>query len=251
MTDPQLLDIAKSHGKTPYALIYPFLDRISVTIVRNIRRRPDVVSEAMHFLGQHRSSFVQTTMSYTLPALVLATDKQALEAIAPIVGRNLREVLLDRMTEILTKVYLDPRRTLEAMNFLVGLMREGMDQNASQAITSSTLIASCHMTFAVTLIIELGDEDPQVVQTASRALRKAQAAKESGKGNDLGAFLKPVMLGILTQLNDTLHDMRGKKTVAFKCKLIRSLGALIELVGDSMSAYSPQVSSLGRQYGQS
>jgi len=181
-------------------------------------------------------------MSYTLPSLVLAKDKQALEAIAPIVGRNLREILLDRMTEILTKVYLDSNKTYGAMDFLVSLMREGMDNNARQAITSSTLIASCHMTFAVTLIIELGDEDTKVVQTASKALAKAQATRDANRSSDLGAFLKPVMLGILTQLNDTLHDMRGKKTVAFKCKLIRSLGALIELVGDSMSAYSPQVS---------
>ena len=224
-------------------MIYPFLDRISVAIVRNIRRRPDVVSEAMQFLGQHRSSFVQTTLSYTLPALVLTQDHGALEAIAPIVGRNLREVLLDRMTEILTKVYLDLRRTDTAMSFLVNLMQKGMDGNAILAITKSTLIASCHMTFAVTLIIELGDENQRVVKTASAALHRAQE-DHSEKGDDLGPFLKPVMLGILTQLNDTLHDMRGKKSVAFKCKLIRSLSALIQLVGNSMSSYSPQVSSL-------
>jgi serine/threonine-protein kinase ATR len=226
--------------------VYPFLDRISVSILRNIRTKPDIVTDAMVFLGQNRQSFIQTTLDYTIPALVCEGDAAALHAIASVIKIKLSELLVEKATEILTHILLQrhPRanqKTVPPMQFLVNTIRETIDVNQVNSITPATLVNSCHMPLAVNLIIELGDDDRRIKQLASRALHEAQRIKDPKRPDDLGAFLKPVMLGILTHLNDTLHDMRGKKSVTEKRKLIRSLGALIKLVGDSMSSYSPQV----------
>lgn len=200
----------------------------------------------MVFLGQNRQSFIQTTLDYTVPALVCEGDAPALHAIASVIKIKLSELLVEKATEILTHILLQrhPRanqRPVPPMQFLVNTIRETIDVNQVNSITPATLVNSCHMPLAVNLIIELGDDDKRIKQLASRALHEAQRIKDPKRPDDLGAFLKPVMLGILTHLNDTLHDMRGKKSVAEKRKLIRSLGALIKLVGDSMSSYSPQV----------
>jgi serine/threonine-protein kinase ATR len=89
-------------------------------------------------------------------------------------------------------------------------------------------------------VFELGDDSR--VKQAKKALQYAQLHKESSASSSLGAFIKPYMLGIMTHLNDTLHDMRGKKSSAYKCKIVKSLGRLIELVGGSMLFFTPQVS---------
>ena len=237
--DQQLVDLAKHYRKSPYFLIYPYMDQVSVAVVRNVRRRPDVVAEATNLLGQTRQNFVQTTLSHTLPALVLETDIEALETIAGIVGRRLVEILLDHMAEILVKVFLTADLTDKCLAFLVKLFKANMEPGADRHVSGASLITSCHLNFAVALIVELSDATNK--GPAERALKKAQEITSPGASSDIGAFLKPIMLGIMTHLNETLHDIRGKKTVEFKCKLIASLGSLISLVGDSMASYSPQV----------
>lgn len=235
----QLLDLARHHNKTPYSLFSPFLERISVVLAANIVQRPDIFAEATSFIGQNRQSFVQTTLQYTLPALVLARDHQALGLIASIMDRRLGEMLVDNMARILTKIFLDPTQTNRSLAFLVKTVQE----RGVISVSASSLITSCIVPFVVALIIELGDEDPAISNNATTALINAQNIQSRDvMGGDLGVFLKPHMLGVMTHLNEILHDMRGKKTAAFKQKLIRSLGVLIKLVGDSMASYSPQVS---------
>lgn len=235
------MDISQAHGKTPYALIRPFIDRVSVVIVKNIQRRPDIMVEATSLVGQSRQSFIQTTLHATLPALVMARERDALATVASVVGQDLGPLLLDHMAEILTYIFLRPRQTDSSIEYLVGLFADRLGTRANNASTAS-LIASCHMNLAVALIIELGDEDPKISGAATEGLEKAQYYQSNGRRDThLAQFLRPVMLGIMTHLNETLHDMRGKKTIAFKRKLIRSIGALIFLVGQAMSAYSPQV----------
>jgi serine/threonine-protein kinase ATR len=60
---------------------------------------------------------------------------------------------------------------------------------------------------------------------------------------DLGAFLKTYMLGLISVINDMLQDVQGKKSVTAKRQILRSLGALVTLIGPSISNVSPQVCS--------
>lgn len=50
------------------------------------------------------------------------------------------------------------------------------------------------------------------------------------------------MLGIISNMNDMLQDVQGKKTVAEKRVILRSLGALIIHIGPAISNVAPQVS---------
>lgn len=49
------------------------------------------------------------------------------------------------------------------------------------------------------------------------------------------------MLGVMTNITDMLQELQGKKTVATKCMILRSLGAFVGHIGVSISNIAPQV----------
>ena len=69
---------------------------------------------------------------------------------------------------------------------------------------------------------------------------------DSATSGDLGDFLKPYMLGIISNVNELLQDGRGKKTVQEKIKVIRSLGVLMKEIGVTMATFSQQVSPISK-----
>lgn len=148
---------------------------------------------------------------------------------------------MDHTAGILAQVFLHPQQTADSLDFLVDLIRSmthGYSENEPR-ITVESLMGSCMVDLMVILVVELGDQDKTIRRAAKLGLSKAMAYQRTG--TDLGAFLKPYMLGVISQLNDMLHDVLGKKSVEYKKKIIRSMGVLIKLVGDSMSSFSPQV----------
>jgi len=195
----------------------------------------------MQFVGYTRQNFVETTLRYTIPALVLSRDRAALELVAAIVKKGLGVILLDNTSHILSKVFLHPHNTSTSLTFLINLLRNLMRGQPNMDLSAASLMTTCIVPFVVSLVVELGDEDQALADNAKTALVEAQHEQTSGTAPDLGSFLKPHMLGVISQLNEMLHDIQGKKTVIYKRKIIRSLGMLIGLVGDSLSSFSPQV----------
>jgi len=59
---------------------------------------------------------------------------------------------------------------------------------------------------------------------------------------DLGTFLKGYMLGLITDINEMLRDVQGKKTMSSKRQILRSLGKLVTHIGPAISNVAPQVS---------
>ncbi|UOH82515.1 hypothetical protein LQV05_005222 [Cryptococcus neoformans] len=237
----ELVALAKHHHKTPYTLLSPFLDRISVLLADNIIRSPYMISETMQFIGSTRQNFLHTTLPHILPALVLSRNREALIHVASIVKQRLGRLFMDHTAGILAQVFLHPQQTAESLDFLVDLIRS-MTHGYSEhepLITVESLMGSCMVDLMVILVVELGDQDKAARRAAKLGLSKAMAYQRTG--TDLGAFLKPYMLGVISQLNDMLHDVLGKKSVEYKKKIIRSMGVLIKLVGDSMSSFSPQI----------
>jgi serine/threonine-protein kinase ATR len=58
---------------------------------------------------------------------------------------------------------------------------------------------------------------------------------------DLPAFLKTVMLGVVSHLNGMLQDYHGKKSFLLKKQILRGLEALIIQIGPSVHGISLQV----------
>lgn len=231
-------------GKAPYNLISPHMERIAALLAKNIVRHPDIVVETMSLIGYTRKAFFTITLSFTIPALVMIQDRQALESISSIVSSPLGFLLFDHAGLILSKLFLCDR-VEGSFDFLIKMLRELTGSEVNQ----DSVLTSCAVPFIVSMVVELGDEDRKVVETAVKALHRAQkefVKKDKEGDNELGSFLKPHMLGIISQLNERLHDLQGKKSVEEKRKIIRSIEQLIARVGNTMASFSPQVSLIYR-----
>ncbi|WVQ74974.1 hypothetical protein IAR50_004582 [Cryptococcus sp. DSM 104548] len=235
-----LVNLAKARKKTPYALLNPFLDRISVVLAENIQRSPEMVTETTSFLKSSRQILFSASLQHVVPALVLSHNLDALSTVSGIVKQNIGVAIMDNMAHVLAHIFVHPAKFNDTLEFLVKTMRRITDSSVSV----QSMMRSCIVDFCVILVIQLGDEDSSVRDAAQKGLRKAREYSEEKKPSnyvDVGAFLKPHMAGIISQLNDMLHGALGKKTVKEKCKMIRSLGELIKMAGDSMTSFSPQI----------
>jgi serine/threonine-protein kinase ATR len=215
------------------------MERIAALLAKNIVKHPDIVVETMSLIGYTRKAFFTITLPFTIPALVMISDRQALESISSIVGSPLGYLLFDHAGLILSKLFLCDR-VEGSFDFLINLLRE----LTGSEVTKDSVLTSCAVPFIVSMVVELGDEDKKVTETAVKALQRAHREfnKDKGQDADLGSFLKPHMLGIISQLNERLHDLQGKKSVEEKRKIIRSINQLIGRVGNTMASFSPQVS---------
>ncbi|WWC90662.1 uncharacterized protein L201_005598 [Kwoniella dendrophila CBS 6074] len=236
----ELLGLSRYHQKTPYTLISPYLRPISILLAENINRSLEMIADTVQFIGMTRQNFLETTLTHTLPALVLSRNNDALKQTASIVKKRLGVLLMDNIAHVLAQAFLHPDQTDSALNFLVGILQD-MTSGTSRAqpnISVPSLMTACIVDLVVMLIVELGDLDKGIRKSARNALQKASNYQH--KNQDVGSFLKPQMLGVISQLNDMLHDVQGKKTVEYKRKIIRSFGSLIKIAGDSMAGFSPQ-----------
>jgi serine/threonine-protein kinase ATR len=211
-----------------------------VYLANNLIRAPDTVGETLQLIGLTRQNFFATTLQYTLPALVVDRNQAVINLIASIVKQTAGIIIVDYNAQILAKIFLSSADG--SLKFLVDLLHQLTRGHVDKEISAASLMATCMVPLVVSLVVELGDEDQIVTRDATAALLRAQQALNGEVyGADLGAFLKPHMLGVISHMNEMLHDIQGRKSVEHKRKIIRSLGALIKLVGDSMASFSPQV----------
>lgn len=233
--------ITKFRRVSAYTLISPHLERLSVFLASKLIDNRLLVGEAMQFIGMPRNSFFFITLRYTLPAMVAQKRRKNLDEIAGIVQDNLGVLLVHEMAGVLAQIFLIPQDYTSSLYFLEDVLRSQAHDNSD--LSPKSIVNTSVVPFAVILLIDFGDNDPAVRRAAKIGLERAYHVQDPANSADLSEFLKPHMLGIVSQLNDALHDLQGKKTVEYKRKIIRSMGRLINTIGDSMSTFSPQVSA--------
>lgn len=248
----ELLGVVKAHDKNPYTLVSPHLNRVSVHLVSH---SVDVLNEGVQFLGVSTVSFLETTLSWTLPSLVLQRRRDALDLIVRITGRYLGVMLMDNMAGILSLLFMQDQQASyeEGTNFLMGIFNEvtleptrSSGRSPRSGFSLLSLLTSCTVVFLTEIVVNWGDAGKLVVDRADQALRRAQNLLQGSTPNlgktDIGTFLKDHMLGIISGMNDILVDGHGKKSVEEKQKVVRSLGGLIQRVGSVIATFAPQVS---------
>lgn len=239
----QLVDIASYRGKQPYTLLAPYLGRVGVFLAECLVPHPTVVAETMQLIGYHRQTFFShhTVRKAVIPALVLRRNRAALDTLVGILGLTLGVILIDDGPEVLALVFLTPSATSAALDFLASVLCEST-RDLDPATTIGRYIHSARVDLLAALVTELGDEDEEVRESAKEALKGVQRMDplNTSDTGDLGSYLKPHMVGALSLMTEHLVTLRSR--IDSRRKIIRSIGELISLVGDSMASFSPQVS---------
>lgn len=260
----ELHDLARYHQKSPYNLVSPQLATLSRLLVSNIVSRPSMLQEFCRFISVASSDFIEQTLDDTLALVVCNRDHSCLSKIAGALhDKSPAALLLNHAGSILPKVFL--LASTADTDRVLGFMVEEMSRNSKpqQRIEDADIVRSCLVRVICDLVCELGndnkdmrhrvlhafDDSLALIDRQSASALKKLERKIATTGNparlppasDLGKFLSIHVLGILNNINDLLHDMRGRKPVADKKKWLRSIGALIQLIGASISQVSNQV----------
>jgi serine/threonine-protein kinase ATR len=79
------------------------------------------------------------------------------------------------------------------------------------------------------------------LRKVERSLAVAGKNQRSPPPEDLGRFLKKYMLGVVSNINEMLQDVQGKKSMSIKRQILRSFGALVIHIGPAINNVAPQV----------
>ncbi|KAF8961112.1 hypothetical protein BDZ97DRAFT_1664899 [Flammula alnicola] len=239
-----ILAIAKHHQKAPYSLILPYLDQIAPFIIKRLSTQPDLLGEACRVMSIAPADFIVITLPRTLPELFASCDQKALDSITKELSTKASTLLLKHSHGILASIFLlsSQAATTKALNFVIKVLTDA----TSSTIDIQSVVKSCVVPLLAELVVVMGDENAEMSQQGIIALKRVEQVLVSGKRAvplepDLGAFLKTYMLGLISDINDMLQDVQGKKTVSMKRKILRSLGALVEQIGPMINHVSPQI----------
>ncbi|KAH7931163.1 hypothetical protein BV22DRAFT_1052917 [Leucogyrophana mollusca] len=117
----------------------------------------------------------------------------------------------------------------------------------NKTIDIQSVIKSCVVPLLAELVVVLGDENDDVAASALQALKKVARTLLFPKGDrdladiDLTPLLKSYMLGVVSNLNDMLQDVQGKKSIPVKRQILRGLGVLFGQIGSSVHNIAPQI----------
>ncbi|OBZ70466.1 Serine/threonine-protein kinase atr [Grifola frondosa] len=240
-----LVALAKYHKKTPYSLVSPFMDHIAPYLVARLCTQAYLLSEFCRFISVSPGDFLSVTLNRTLPQLFASCDLKVLEAISAEIGQTPAYLLIDQTHHILAYVFRLPNvgQINKVLAFILNILRSA---TRDDTIDTATLVRSCLVPLLGELVIVLGDENDDIVQTT----RAAESRKPDGcaaspwyfrASQDTGDILTVNMLGVISNLNDMLQDVQGKRSIESKRRILRSLGPFIAHIGPSIYNVAPQL----------
>ncbi|KAF8214176.1 hypothetical protein K438DRAFT_1902229 [Mycena galopus ATCC 62051] len=239
----QVIAVAKHHNKSVMAIMLPYFDQIAPFLVLRMCTQPELLVESCRIMHVSPEDFISTTLPRTLPHLFAACEVRVIEAIGKALNSKPSTLLLNNSADILTHLFLlrGPGQTNKAMVCLLNVL---MDSANQKGIDTHSVVKSSIVQLIAQLVIVMGDEDPDIANSAIPALKKVERVmvpENAASPPDLAGFLKTYMLGVVTYVNEMLRDGRGKISVVMKRKILRSLGHMVKLIGPSISTVAPQI----------
>ena len=134
-----------------------------------------MLADFVSLVNETQENFLGTTLTHTIPHLVLDQRESILATVARIIGKPLPQVLVENMLGILCAVLLAPTdKTDKGFDFLVRRVA-GLDRYGRvEKVTAEALIKlSEPVQLFYTLVVELGDTNPAVVQRVSRSIHSS------------------------------------------------------------------------------
>lgn len=238
--------LATSQRCTTFQLLSPHLDVIAVEVVGRMSKAPILFLEVLQLTKQNQSKFLQTTLQYTLPKLIQINDQKTLELVAKGIGSDVQTMCFNNAAPVLKSLLLQlpaARRDRSIHVFI-----ESVRGDAAQDINVRSLIKAYSVELLGHLVSHLGNDALRKaalegLRYMNTALNERQRSNKSASTRDasLSAFLKDEVLAILSWYNDELMDAHGKRSIAQKSVVTRSIGMMIHLIGQKIANVTSQL----------
>lgn len=240
-----IAQLANYYKVTVYQLLAPFLDIISVELIERIHSSPTLFLEMLQLTNQNQSKFLQSTLQFTLPRVLEMNNEKTLSLIARGIGQDIQTMCFTSTPAILKYfLMLPPMRRDQGINTFIETVRG----DGTHDINLRSLLKSYFVELLGHLVIRLGDPTQKKAALAglhhmNSTLNDRQGINKSATSKDmsLSSFLKDEILAILSWINDDLLNAHGKTTMLHKHMVAESIGALVDVIGQSISIVTPQL----------
>lgn len=252
----ELVALAQRSSMSVYKLLTRYLPLISEVIVLDLRMNTNGLNLLVELLGTTNDVFLSQTSRHTVPRLVSLSNLPILERLANVIQDTLPNIISDHMVKILAEVCLLPdiQMTKQKVENLLLLLNKGekvAQNNPSPKFSLLTLAPYCSGPLYLELIVEMRDSaGGSVNNNPSWALSNAfrLGHPQIGfttlvKDQEVEDELRNQMLFILTVMNDTLQNLRGKYSIGHKIKVMEGLGNLIKIVKSGVNGFIPQITT--------
>ncbi|KAF8246273.1 hypothetical protein K440DRAFT_655242 [Wilcoxina mikolae CBS 423.85] len=241
----ELDGLVQAHETQSRKLATPFWRSISVTAVKQLQSRPQIVQTLIQFVEMKLPEFLQLTQSYTLPYLVLSGKTDIIQKIAKASRPDctVQVVCHDNIASILPVLLVQdvPNVEKHTMHLLEAISPEF----ASSSLTE--LVRPDSLTIAAELLKTAGETDIHralnIVAQLSYRPETVSQRKSKGKGiNYLANFFETHVLGLCTLFSDTLKNAQGKKTTDLeKIRCLKAIQEMLGLAAESVTSALPQI----------
>ncbi|MBW0473796.1 hypothetical protein O181_013511 [Austropuccinia psidii MF-1] len=251
----EMLSLSKRVGTSPYTLLARYLPLLSQVMVVELNFETHGSAFFADLLGMSTDLFLSQTARYTVPLLVLNSRAAMIEVIARAREESIPQLLVYQAADIITQLCLqktaqDLDKGLRNFYKLLNVGRDDTISETQLTIEISALLQVSAGLIYFRLIAEVIDESDRSrrCRSVKEALWKALQLKMSSpdwnqapNDDELQQELRSHTLPILSHINASLQDLRGKISMTEKNKVMHGLGDLICLVGSVVSSYIPQI----------
>ena len=155
-------------------MINPYMHQVSIFVVTNINKRPNLLAEVCRFLSLSSGDFLAVTLSHTLPVLFGARDRGALHKIGQEINKKVSTLFLNASAEILAYAFMleTQTETDNALMFIVTVLSEAANKVAIDVLN---VVGSCIVPLLATLVIATGSTEKSRSNIVSVSFEKISA----------------------------------------------------------------------------
>ncbi|KAI9025680.1 hypothetical protein DFJ74DRAFT_605145 [Hyaloraphidium curvatum] len=237
----QMHRIARHHELQTKALLQPLLPDLSVQLIGIIGTQSQTVKDVSErLLNLSIKDFLERTLRYTLPHLVLQRNSDALAQLASVLKTDGAMLCVEHAHHILAKLFMEDEFE-GSIAYLLSLV------SPDGAISRFNLVKACALDLIAALTFELGSGSAARQSTVTRALETVQRELNADRSIGISAtgpaslakFLGHHFLGILAYANAQVRN--ETVSVSSRTAVLRSLAVVIKLLGPGVTIFTSQL----------
>ncbi|SNX82494.1 related to serine-protein kinase atr [Melanopsichium pennsylvanicum] len=249
----QIVQIAAAHRCTTFQLVQKHFEKVSTSIVERFISMPDLWTSFLSLIKMNQATFFNLTKEFTLPHLITMicsgpgtaeVGTKMIELIARALGTDVPRLCHDNITPIFRSFFMRSA-TLRDLGLSTLVQLIGVD-----AASLKALLRSRQSDVVGYLVVKLGNRATRmeayaglefIIETFNGTSATARSKDASARKAKVAAFLTAEILAILTWINQELSGEHGRRTATELAFALRSIGALVEIIGPPISAVTPQI----------
>ncbi|CAD6885848.1 unnamed protein product [Tilletia laevis] len=239
-----LLQVQSYHSKSIFKLLKPYMSAFLPHLIAKHAKDGKALAALLHLIDQPLDIFIRSTIEDTMPVLVADANLAAVDLIARTLKVPRAKLCLDTMAPyIMPHILSRPAAQRDqALNAFIKMATDGAN---GMAPPLDGLLRGTLTEVLGHLLLELGDEKTKAnardsLQFVERNLRKSNS-RPVNQAKALSDMIASEILPLQYWLSGQLLGTYGKRSMLQRARVLRGIGALVEVAGSAVNAIRPQI----------